>query len=652
MPQDSSSLILNESSQPIQGAQSVSAMQVLQQSLVQIKDNGLLDYQDLQDVANFLAKAIKAGRDEFAYSVVVADLLNDYSFVKVEMYANAANMAVWYRGPKDEVYRPLPMHKLREILTIYYKRNRLGYLASRIENAAKTLINDTTASVKTISDRVIRVSKEWYYDTLTGGLYEGMDYISEGEGPNKKPVCFRSLFDSTGAKIFVDINDVHFERSEVSAIEAYLNDHKEISPPDQFLEEMAPYEDTYDCAVAAKAYASLKFFWVAADYNIGRYNDLIKTFMMEFQYEKPGFFFFFIGEKINGKSSMQMCRHVLFGSQNVTTLSMQQLTSWDHSYDVARAMTNAPLEDCDPKMDNIDADLGMLKCIATHEQIELRIKNESAGISYTPNFLSFFPRNKIPDFGNSDGLQALVGRRTKIIHFTHDFSAESNNGKNFNRDTFTASFYSGMLPLVLGMARFYRGKEIPLSDESEKFAKDMEAIMDPVSYFLSRVYRWFDYVGSPKFILAQAKMYLIDNGVTDAYEKSQSILTKIARLEESRPTYDARRRGKGELYYHDYQVKKARCRKCPKVKGVDKRLKAFTPDIKLAALGGMSPEEYYSKLDADSVDGQYAQSIITILDEMEKDAEENRSMPPGHLVAVQNSMLDLDERMRKGEFDR
>lgn len=652
MPRSSSNSAIEVIPRAQEQAQPQNAMDVLRAAFAQINDQGLLDYQELHDVADYLAKVTKDNRDEFAYSVASADLLNDYSFIKVDAFRNSPDLVLWGRGPEDEVYRPISPSRLKELFTIYYKRNRLGRLAPKIATAANTLLNEVTDSVNQIPGRVIRVASDMYYDTKTGGLYKKVEYMdNEGEGAHGDPICCRSLFDSVGAKITVDINSVQFDHADVAAVEEYLNDRRDgsgqvaFSDPDTFLKEMEPYEDKHGSMVSVKALSALKFFWTAADSNLGRYNDLIKTFMMEFQYEKPGFFFFFIGEKVNGKSSMQMCRHVLFGNRNVTTLSMQQLTSWDYSLDLARAMTNAPLEDCDPKIDNLDADLGMLKCIATHETINARMKNQPTGISFTPNFLSFFPRNKIPDFGDNDGLQAFVGRRTKIIHFTHDFSNEANNGKNFEKETFTAPFYSGLLPLLIGMAKCYIGRKIELSEESEAFATEMGAIMDPVTHFLNRVYYWFDYIGSPTFLQEQAKLFFKDNGIANASKKAETVPQKIARLQESRPGYAARRIAPGTNYYGDYTVKKGRCRICPKKPGDDEeRIKIFAPDAKLAVLGDMSPEEYYRKLDADSVEGQYAHSIITILDDIEKEG----NIKP---VAYQQAMLDLDEKRANGEFE-
>ena len=650
MPRNNSNAI--EVIQPKPQEQPQSLMDALRTALTQINDQGLLDYQELHDIADYLAKATKDGKDEFAYSVASAALLNDYSFIKVDAFRNSPDLLLWGRGPMDEVYRPIPPSRLKELFTIYYKRNRLGRLAPKIATAANTLLNEVTASVSQIPGRVLRVAGDMYYDTKTGGLYDKVAYMSgDGEGPNEEPICCRSLFDSVGAQIAVDINNVRFTHEDVAAVEEYLRDRMDkdgqtsFSDPDTFLKEMEPYEEKHDSMVSLVAVQALRFLWTAADYNVGRYNDLIKTFMMEFQYEKPGFFFFFIGEKVNGKSSMQMCRHVLFGNRNVVTLSMQQLTSWDYSLDLAKAMTNAPLEDCDPKIDNLDADLGMLKCIATHEAINARMKNQPTGISFTPNFLSFFPRNKIPDFGDSDGLQAFVGRRTKIIHFTHDFSNEANNGKNFEKETFTAPFYSGFLPLLLGMARCYIGKRIALSEESEAFATEMGAIMDPVTHFLTRVYHWFEYVGSPTFLKEQAKLFFKDNGIANAAKKAESVPQKVARLQESRPGYSARRIVEGTNYYADYAVKKGRCRVCPKnPEDTEDRIKVFAPDAKLSVLGDMSPEEYYRKLKPDNVEGQYAHSIITILDDIEKEG----NIKP---VAYQQAMLDLDEKRANGEYE-
>jgi len=623
------------------------ALSLLVQTITSLRDEGRLSVDAQMAADKLLPMLANTDKAERSFAIVMADFLKDFEFIKVDAFESVPQLYVWYRSTKEDsdlVFRPLSEPMLREVLTDYYIRNKQGCLAPKISAAADTLRNRVPYHIREISNRIIKVSKDYFFDTQTAKLHkrlEGMLSIDDNSKDtiDGKPVCFRSLFDSPGDKDEVPISSISFQPYELNVIDHYLRDHDgEFAPPDAFVNQIEDYynDETLPPEQASylkeihrqsvkKFHAPLNFFWVAADYNVGRYNDMIKTFMLEFQYVKFGYFFYFIGEKVNGKSAMQRCRHLLLGTANTASLSAPKLCSWDHSLDLALAMSNAPSEDSDFKKDEVDSALEMLKCMATHEKIVLRMKNHAGGIPFTPNFLSFFPRNKIPDFGSSDGLQAFVSRRIKIIHFTHDFSAESNNGRDFVKETFTPKFYSALLPLLLGSARYHLGKGVKFSQDSEAFATKMGEIMDPATHFLNRLFYWFDYAGPAKFITDQAKKYFIDHGVSDWKEKLDSIRDKMARLNEERPRYLGRKQIAGSPAYEDQNLR-SRCKACPAVFEEEpggrvkrKRLDVFSPDAKLAVLGGRSPSEYYSSLNPDDVDGNDAHSIITILDDFESD---------------------------------
>lgn len=631
-------------------------LSLISQAITSLRESGEMSLEAKMAMDKLIPLLANTDKAERSFAIVMDDFLRDYEFIKVDSFVSIPSLYIWYRSKKegsDLVFRPLSEPLLKEMLTDYYIRNKQGCLASKVNTAAETLRHRIPYHISEISNRVIKVSRDLYFDTKTGRLSKRLDtmgYFSGGDGPDGRAVCFRALFDSTGDHDAVPISAVHFEQYELNAIVAYLKDHPDgFSEPDVFVEEIKTYfnESTlppedfqvkrdYLVATARKYYAPLNFFWVAADYNLGRYNDLIKTFMLEFQYVKIGYFFYFIGEKVNGKSAMQRCRHLLLGTNNTVSLSAPKLCSWDYSVDIAKAMSNAPAEDSDFDASEVDGALETLKCMATHEKISLRMKNQPGGIPFTPNFLSFFPRNKIPDFGSGDGLQAFVSRRIKIIHFVHDFSKESNNGHDFAKETFTPEFYSAMLPLLLGQARYYLGKPVTFSEESEGFATKMGSIMDPATYFLTRMYYWFDNLGSIKFVSEQAKLFFIDQGVSNLKEKLESVREKVSRLSDAKPRYAGRRQIPGTKAYTDKDIK-GRGKKTPAVDGRTERLKMFAPDAKLAVLGNQSPEEYYASLDPDSVEGNYAHSIITILDDFEMDDDVKRNP-----VTMQMSMLEKD----------
>lgn len=637
---------------------------------------GDMDLIEYDKVARFLAKISTQNQAEMAYSVAAADISQRYDFVKVDALESAPSLHVWYKdNQRDDVYRPLSDDRITSIMTEAYKRNKLGRLSNKINTAVQTLKNEINAHVGQVSDRVIRVSKDLYYDTKNGLMYNSVNHMAAGgDGPDGEAICFRSLFESANQNIDANIDNVFFSMAEVSAWEHFYEHIGHIPDPDSLPELLEAYLDD-EQSEFAKDYGDdkahylmdagvvrahideylkpLKFVWETADHNIDRYNDLIKTLMLEFQYVKIGYIFYFIGEKVNGKTSFQLCRRYMLGEKNCSQLTMPQLTSWDHSLEVAKTMSNIPTEDCDLDENTVDKDLGTIKCIATHESISLRMKNQPAGISFIPNFLNFFPRNKNPDFGGGDGLQAFAKRRIKVIHFTHDFSTAANNGHNFELETFTSRFYSAFMPILLGMARYYIGKKVTFSPDCDAFTEQIGAMIDPVSDFIARVTYWFDGIGSMKFITEQAILHFKYVGAPITKEALHSLRGKLARMDDYKARYVGRvehnQEGVARSYATDVNAR-SRAKRLPKPNDGHERMTILASDAKLDVLGGKSPEEFYSTTPADSVSGDSMPSIIDILDDAMFDAQEDGRKID--LFGRQTAMEKLDRKLESATYDK
>ena len=637
---------------------------------------GDMDLVEYDKVARFLAKISTQNQAEMSYTVAVSDIASRYSFVKVDALEAAPTLHVWYKdNQRDDVYRPLSDDRITSIMTEAYKRNKLGRLSNKISTAVQTLKNEISAHVGQVSDRVIRVSRDLYYDTKNGLMYNSVNHISAGgDGPDGEAICFRSLFESANQNINVNINSVSFDRDEVVAWECFYDHMGYIPGPDEFPGLFEEYlndpESEFSkvfgddrarymlAATVAKATIEdylrpLKFVWETADHNIERYNDLIKTLMLEFQYVKIGYIFYFIGEKVNGKTSFQLCRRYMLGEKNCSQLTMPQLTSWDHSLEVAKTMSNIPTEDCDLDESTVDKDLGTIKCIATHESISLRMKNQPAGISFIPNFLNFFPRNKNPDFGGGDGLQAFAKRRIKVIHFTHDFSTAANNGHNFELETFTSRFYSAFMPILLGMARSYIGKKVTFSPDCDAFTEQIGAMIDPVSDFIARVTYWFDGIGSMKFITEQAILHFKYVGAPITKEALQSLRGKLARMDDYKARYVGRVEHKQEGVARSYSTDvnaRSRAKRLPKPNDGHERMTILAADAKLDVLGGKSPEEYYCTTPGDSIRDNNMPSVIDILDDAMFDAKEDGKEL--NLFIRQSEMEKLDRKLANATYDK
>jgi hypothetical protein len=640
--------------------------------------NGDMTQNQYNALITKLLKLTTENAAEAAYSAAIDVVAKRYSFVKVDTLESAPSLHVWYKdNQRDDVYRPLSDDRITSIMTEAYKRNNLGRLANKISTAVQTLKNEINAHVGQVSDRVIRVSKDLYYDTKNGLMYNSVNHMAAGgDGPDGEAICFRSLFESANQNIDANIDNVFFDRAEVCAWEHFYEHIGHIPDPDSLPELLEAYLEDEQSefskdygdnrarylvdAGVVRAHIDeylkpLKFVWETADHNIDRYNDLIKTLMLEFQYVKIGYIFYFIGEKVNGKTSFQLCRRYMLGEKNCSQLTMPQLTSWDHSLEVAKTMSNIPTEDCDLDENTVDKDLGTIKCIATHESISLRMKNQPAGISFIPNFLNFFPRNKNPDFGGGDGLQAFAKRRIKVIHFTHDFSTAANNGHNFELETFTSRFYSAFMPILLGMARYYIGKKVTFSPDCDAFTEQIGAMIDPVSDFIARVTYWFDGIGSMKFITEQAILHFKYVGAPITKEALQSLRGKLARMDDYKARYVGRVEraapdGFGRSTYATDANVRSRAKRLPKPNDGHDRMTILAADAKLDVLDGKSPEEYYRTTPSESVSGNSMPSVIDILDDAMFDAKEDGKEL--NLFIRQSEMEKLDRRLENATYDK
>ena len=612
------------------------------------------------NVQAFLADIAGETKAWKAYKAVEQAVYADFVFAKVDTFRDTPELYVWYKNNREDggVFRPFDEVTATELLTRYYAAMKLRYSADQINTAVKTLRNTVQPRYPSVPYRVIKVSKNYYWDSEKAWL------MSTNSQTDAAQSCFRSLFDSPAGDINISLDDIHISPYEVNAVKALLMDREEhdFPSPQEFKDAIVPYFSSFSERVygtqeefainktslvthAGQYEAALQPFWDWADGDRDTYNDLLLTFVAEFQYVKPKLFFYFIGDTRNGKSAAQKLRRTLLGSRNTSTLSASETCSWDYSLQVAQTMSNAPDEDSDFDPKTIESDLKTFKAIVSHDSINLRMKNKSSAIEFRPNFLNILPRNKMPDFNGGDGLQAVLGSRMRAIQFKHDFSSSDNRHFDFEKETYTPKFFSALIPVLLGGASYYtNGEPLRFSKTCMQFCSTVNIIADPASAFVDELVYWFDYVNDFDFITKQAIMFFKENGIQYGPEMMKAVKEKISRLDEARISYSARERC-GSVYT-DTETNRKRSRRLRKNKERKNRIKMFAPDAKIAALGEKSPEEYYStefKGANGDVSSISVPSILSVL----RDLEANMVHPE----AMQQQMLNIDSRIATASID-
>lgn len=194
---------------------------------------------------------------------------------------------------------------------------------------------------------------------------------------------------------------------------------------------------------------------------------------------------FNVGEGHNGKSIVLGVATSLVGSRNTTTVSGNDLGSWDYLVDLQTTWFNCPSE---TELDFLKEKTGAFKTISAHETYSIRKKHGDASVPIRGNFPMVFNINKIPDFG--EDAPAILSRMF-INNFDRDFEAEGIAVKNYARKTFlkdkeTMPMLTGM---VLAFAHYYSQPE-HLWKESPSMKAELAALTD-IATPERRYVEWF-----------------------------------------------------------------------------------------------------------------------------------------------------------------
>lgn len=209
---------------------------------------------------------------------------------------------------------------------------------------------------------------------------------------------------------------------------------------------------------------------------------------------------FNVGMGHNGKSVVLGLAASLIGSRNMTTVSGNNLGSWDFLVDLQTTWFNCPSEtDVSFLTDQTDA----FKTISAHETYSIRKKHGDASVPVSGNFAMAFNINKIPELGAD--APAILSRMF-VNNFERDFESEGIAVKDYARQTFLSD--KNMMPkltgMVLAFAHYYSQPE-HLWEASPSMKAELEAITE-ITRPERRYMDWFK-----KFFVGYAGITLLKN---------------------------------------------------------------------------------------------------------------------------------------------
>lgn len=554
---------------------------------------------------------------------VIHDLTKECDFVFMESLQYSPQMSVWFKRRNSSApFKPFREAPALTLITTILERRGFGIGASKAKIIYETLKMKQMPHLDVVPNSIIRVSKDYYWDTQEAKL--GQDTYME----QPSNTCFRELFDSSGqSDIRVNIDDIRVEPWAVNIVRRYLEQHdgqfhthkptpQDLAPQPQDFDSEEDYLALRDFASATlpnDVEKALAPFWTWANNNLDTMNDLLKVFTVPFLRTPPKWFVYYIGDTRNGKSSCIKCQRILLGLNNTSGFAMPALFDPHNSYHVLTTMLNAADEDYDFAPKDMQEGLANFKKAATHDEIDLPNFYSQSSTTLTPKFLSIFSRNSLPNFGDGDGAQA-VNKRMRAIFFRNDLSKFDNNGHDFEKETYNATYYSALLPVLFAEAQYYSDRTIDLSATCQNNSSSVESITDPAGYFFNELCYWFDYACKSDFVIDQAKLFFKENGIKYTGETLTAISKKLAQCEKRRIQP-----------YLGAKSKRPSCYYLPN-KEHRERIHAISNDAILDVFGKMDFDDWRRKKNAElqKLDGQQAYdyevpSVFSLLRDLEDD---------------------------------
>lgn len=386
---------------------------------------------------------------------VLARTLDGYDILALRGTDQTYYMRPAHNGqPLSPIYEPIDKEDFINLVTQAYEETTGTVDGSAIDKICDSLDKKIRKerTIPRVDNTIIQVIPNKFWNTENGDL---TDDVPRGK------LCFRRLFNTTKpSRHIVKYPDDAF-KNYADILEEYVDDtFAELTLNDGDLEEDEDFE----------------FIKTWACHEHGRYMDILRMFATFFMKEKPLGTYILEGNGRNGKSSLIGLIHTLMGTRNTSRLQLAELGNWHKNHCLANTLVNAPDEEKPGTLEDTD----LFRTIADHGDIELDVMRGQKPISISCDFQCVSASNHMPQWEGTDA-EACI-RRARIIPLRADLSAEDNKNFNFEEATYTPERIVHFLGVVLGLARYYMGKDFP---ESESVSVQRELLQENmISYRL------------------------------------------------------------------------------------------------------------------------------------------------------------------------
>lgn len=414
-------------------------------------------------------------------------LANEYDFIRVN--GIGAEGKTYYKAKPAMLYRPLEeIDRNAIVIKAFSEVYGRKPMKNKIEAIGDTLESWVDKSVDGLDNNLMEITDDLYWDTENATLTES---ISDP--------CFRVLFDKRPT------DTLYVNRSDISADNIKLYFRETLSLLEENDGVIIPHELSKSSPMFSHDALPLSPFWTWANQDPDTFNDLLKAVASNFMLNKPKGAFILIGKTRNGKSSFIKMLHTLFGGLNTSSARLTDLKDGHINYTLLSSMLNAPDEEDEGNSKEVLRNQSNFKSIASHESLPLPVFYSQNPQWIKTDFMSFYPMNDTPDW-QGNGAEACM-RRSLVLMFRNDLSKFDNNGRNFEKETYTADFYSRLLGVVLAIAKYYHGRKMEFS---ETMAKDKQAVSQEVnnySIYLDTFFKYFDSYTSTSLIWEDYKLW-------------------------------------------------------------------------------------------------------------------------------------------------
>lgn len=500
----------------------------------------LMDYEK-EDVARFVEGLVvdglvnKNGSLAFAPTKASDKIKRDDLAMRVVMFLydfkrNPYNPAtIYYKKREDDTYVSIDKDdpEIQDIVVSIYKQLYHITPASEISSTVKNVVNNIVERAD-LGSPYLKIADKLYWYKKEGVIVSELP---------KDQASYYKLFNSPKNSNIPEINadfefgQMVYERYMEVWQDWLLEHYKNGDPFETFYKEL-PMD--YD------------FIKVWADPTkpgfIDRYWDLFLAIVPNFLYKKPPIAYFLLGNARGGKSSYTKMLHLIFGSNNTSTVRLNELGDPHLNLRLSSTLLNAPDEEMEAMLSA--RDMANFKSLAAHEQLELPVLYRTNPQKITPDFMMYLPSNSLPKF-NGLGAEACM-RRARVMLFTADLSKLDNLPKDFIKETFTQEMVANLLGAVLAFAKYF-------TTETFWYSKTMQGSNDYVSQTVnsSKLYqsawaKFFDGFESFSLVWDDYERWCRANDYT--MEKRDALKTRFLSELQSRTSYRDKVYGHMKVY--------------------------------------------------------------------------------------------------------